>query len=101
MAELVADIDDMASVSKYRFGTRTADFYVCSVCGVVPFVVSEIDSKLYAVVNVNSFDNVDATSLSSAPTDFAGEDTGNRLERRRQNWISRVRICTAAAKNID
>jgi len=91
----------MATVSKYRFGTRTADFYVCSICGVVPFVVSEIDDHLYAVVNVKSFENIDSASLSSAPTNFDGEDTGDRLERRRQNWISNVRISASVANNVD
>jgi len=100
-AELVAEINDMATVSKYRFGTRTADFYVCSICGVVPFVVSEIDDHLYAVVNVKSFENIDSASLSSAPTNFDGEDTGDRLERRRQNWISNVRISASVANNVD
>ena len=84
-AELQATIDDQSLVSKYQFGTATADFYVCSVCGVVPFVVSEIDVNQYAVVNVNSFDNVDTTSLPCSPTDFDGEDTGDRLERRKRN----------------
>lgn len=82
----------MASVSKYRFGTSTADFYVCSKCGVVPFVISEIDDVLYAVVNVQSFDNVDTSSLSCVTTNFDDEDTAGRLDRRKRNWISKVRI---------
>ena len=44
-----------ALVSRYAFGTRTAEFHVCSRCGVVPVVTSEIAGRLYAVVNVNTF----------------------------------------------
>ena len=34
-AELAAEIHDAALLSKYRFGTQTADFYVCARCGAV------------------------------------------------------------------
>ena len=91
-AELVAEIGDPLSVSKYRFGTKTADFYVCSVCGVVPFVISEIAGKQYAVVNVKSFEKLGELSFSSSSTSFDGEGVGDRLERRKRNWIPNVRI---------
>lgn len=95
-SELRVQIDDASLVSKYRFGTGTADFFVCSVCGVVPFVVSEIDDNLYAVVNVNVFGDIPRVSFSSSATDFDGEDTGSRLERRKRNWIPVVRISARA-----
>ena len=93
-AELSAEIDDPSLVSKYQFGTKTADFYVCSVCGVVPFVVCEIDNTQYAVVNVASFETVGDLSLSSSSSNFDGEDTSSRLERRKRNWIPNVIIST-------
>lgn len=99
-AELAAVIDDPSLVSKYRFGTKTADFYVCSVCGIVPFVVSEIEDKQFAVVNVCAFDNVDLSSLSSAATNFDGEDADSRLERRARNWIPNVSISAAADQQL-
>src|SRR5437764_712256 len=34
-----------ALVSRYSFGTRTAEFQVCSSCGVVPVVTSRIDGR--------------------------------------------------------
>ena len=91
-SELVLTNKDDSLVSKYRFGTNTADFYVCSVCGVVPFVVSEIDGRTYAVVSVNAFAAVPGYTFSSSATDFDGEDTGSRLERRQRNWIPAVRF---------
>jgi len=95
-AELIAVIDDQSLVTKYRFGTKTADFYVCSVCGIVPFVISEIKGKQVAVVNVSAFDSLDPSSLSSAATNFEGEDTDSRLERRSRNWIPNVQISATA-----
>lgn len=91
-AALGITIGDQSLVSKYNFGTKTADFYVCSVCGVVPVVLSEIDGEKFAVVNVNTFDNIDDFVLVRSSTNFEGEDVGNRLERRKRNWISRVRL---------
>lgn len=94
-AKLDAVIEKPDNVSRYRFGTATADFYVCSICGVVPFVASEIDGRLYAVVNALTFDDVDTDSLARTSTDFDGEDTDNRLDRRKRNWIPDVRIASA------
>ena len=89
-SELGITIADEAHVSKYKFGTKTAEFYVCSVCGITPFAVSEIDGSLYSVVNVNTFEDAGGLSFSNASTDFDAEDTGSRLERRKRNWIPSV-----------
>jgi hypothetical protein len=96
-SELVAMVHDESLVSKYRFGTATADFYVCSRCGAVPFVTSVIEDHLYAVVNVNTFEGINPSSFVRAATNFDGEDTGGRLERRKRNWIRTVRISTSGA----
>ena len=37
-------VKDPSLVSKYAFGTRTAEFHTCARCGVVPVVTSRIDS---------------------------------------------------------
>jgi hypothetical protein len=94
-AELVAEVRDASLVSKYRFGTATADFYVCARCGVAPFVTSAIDGGLFAVVNVNTFEGIDPSALVRTATSFDGEGAGERLERRKRNWIQRVRISGA------
>ncbi len=91
-AELAAVVHDEALVSQYRFGTETAEFYLCSRCGVVPFVTSMIEDNLYAVVNVNSFEGIDPSSFSRAVTNFDGETTESRLDRRKRNWIPSVTI---------
>jgi hypothetical protein len=79
-------------VSKYAFGTQTAAFHVCIRCGIVPIVTSEIASHLYAVVNVNTFENFDPLRLSRGTTRFDDEDVQSRLARRTKNWIADVRI---------
>ena len=79
-------IADASKASQYRFGTKTADFHVCLTCGVIPIVTCVLDGTRYAVVNVNTFDDVDRSQLIEAAADFEGETTENRLARRRKNW---------------
>ncbi|HKU87943.1 MAG TPA: hypothetical protein VJV77_16525 [Casimicrobiaceae bacterium] len=95
-ATLAVSIVDPAFVSRYAFGTRTATFHVCARCGAVPLVTSEIAGRLYAVVNVNTLENVDRARLRHAAADFEGEDVESRLARRRRNWIPDVRFNDAA-----
>ncbi|HTT43019.1 MAG TPA: hypothetical protein VMG33_08105 [Steroidobacteraceae bacterium] len=81
-----------AALEGYAFGTRTAQFHVCSRCGVVPLVTSRIEGTLYAVVNVNSFEDFARQRLTVAPASFDGEGQGERLARRQRNWIADVRF---------
>jgi len=90
-------IGDPARVSRYAFGTETAEFHVCGRCGVVPVVTSAIDGNLYAVVNVNALEGVDPSRLRRATSDVEGEDTASRLARRRRNWIARVELAARTA----
>lgn len=89
---LSVTVKDRAAVSKYTFGTKTADFHICSRCGVVPVVTSTIDGHTYAVVSVNAFEDVDPNILKRAGADFEGEDEAARLARRKRNWIGDVRF---------
>lgn len=91
-SRLAVTIRDASLVSKYAFGSQTATFHVCSRCGTVPLVTSEVSNRLYAVVNVNAFENVDHSRLRRAAVSFEGEDVESRLERRKRNWIADVRI---------
>jgi hypothetical protein len=91
-SSLAVSITEPALLSRYTFGTRTATFHVCARCGAVPLVTSEIAGRLYAVVNVNTFENVDRRVVQRSAADFEGEDVESRLARRRRNWIPDVRI---------
>jgi hypothetical protein len=98
LSSLAVAIDEPSLVSKYAFGTKTAEFHICTRCGIVPFVTSLIDAHLYAVVSVNAFDGVDSTLLQHAPASFDGEDEAARLARRKRNWIADVRITGRAGE---
>jgi hypothetical protein len=83
-------LGDPARVSHYEFGTKTADFHVCAICGVAPVVTSRIAGRTHAVVSVNAFDDVAASRLKRMPASFDGESEGDRLARRQRNWIGDV-----------
>jgi hypothetical protein len=83
-------VGNPALVSRYSFGTHTAEFHICSRCGVVPVVTSEVDGHTYAVVSVNAFEGVSPSLLRQAPASFDGEDESARLARRKRNWIADV-----------
>jgi hypothetical protein len=80
------------AVSRYAFGTETATFHVCIRCGAVPVVTSEIANRLYAVVNVNTFEDFDLSLLRRQAANFDGEEQESRLARRQRNWIADVQI---------
>jgi len=93
---LTVSVKDRVCVSKYAFGTKTAEFHVCTACGVVPVVTSRIDGRLYAVVSVNAFENVDPALLRRAPATFEDENEQARLSRRKRNWIADVQFNAAS-----
>lgn len=89
---LHATVRGRSSDVGYTFATGTAEFHVCSRCGVVPFVTSEIEGVLRAVVNVNTFEGVDPASYAESTSDFDGEDLAGRLARRARSWIPDVTV---------
>ena len=94
---LAVTIGDPSHVARYVFGTRTAEFHVCTRCGVVPLVTSRIEGNTYAVVSVNAFEGVARSLLRTATASFDGEGTDARLARRKRNWIRDVRFVAAAS----
>jgi len=84
-------VADEGRVTRYQFGTKTADFHVCLTCGVVPIVTCTIEETRYAVFNVNAFDGAERAQVVTAASDFEGESRDNRLARRRRNWTPEKR----------
>lgn len=89
----VSDADGLASIHitagheplRYRFGLKTADFLICSVCGVYVAAVIAIEGQTYSVLNLNAFDNPHA-DIAAVPMSYEGEGIADRTERRRRVW---------------
>ena len=90
-------VKDPSFISRYAFGTRTAEFHTCARCGIVPVVTSRIDGHLYAVVSVNAFEGIDQSLLRRASASFDGEGEESRLARRKRNWIANVEYVESRA----
>jgi hypothetical protein len=78
-------IHDADLVTRYRFGTKTADFLICKTCGI--FLVAYMPEAALAVINVNALDARDdflANELHVA--DFDAETVEQRLARRKARW---------------
>lgn len=88
--ELRVTIGDQELVNRYAFGTGTAAFHICRQCGAVPLVTCTVDGRVYAVVNVNTIDDLDAGLLQHRAASFSEEDLGTKLARRQSNWIANV-----------
>ena len=88
-ASLAIRCADERALARYRFGTGTAAFLVCARCGAVPVVTCDIDARVHAVVNVNTFDGVDAARLRRSGADFADEAVDSRLQKQEQfkTWL--------------
>ena len=80
------EIEVTGPVSRYRFGTGTAEFLICATCGVVPAVIWQDDERLLGVVRVDCLQERSSFLAHAAPTDFEGEGVEQRLARRSQKW---------------
>jgi hypothetical protein len=96
-SRVIVTVGDASLVTRYAFGTRTAAFHVCTRCGAVPLVTSDIAGRVYAVVNVNTLEDVDPSWLQRSAANFDREDVDARLARRTRNWIADVVIAHGAA----
>ena len=79
-------ITEPQKVHHYQFGHHTATFHICAGCGIVVVASCEMDQAIYAVVNVNTFENVEPIEFDRGNIDFEGENKTERLARRRRNW---------------
>ena len=91
-ARLVIQYPGGVAPERYRFGTATADFLFCSRCGTIVAALDENSGQLKAVVNIRTLHEDKPLPFEHSVSDFDGEGTGNRLDRRSRNWIGHVRI---------
>jgi hypothetical protein len=76
---------DERHVSRFRFGTKTADFITCKNCGSYMGAVMPRDDGNFAVLNVECLSG-DILLPSPPEVSFDGEDLEQRLTRRNAGW---------------
>ena len=71
---------------RYKFGLQTADFIICSKCGVYVGAQMQLSERTYGIVNVRVLKNYGEFTKSPQPTFYNNETSEERIERRRTRW---------------
>ena len=74
------------SLRRYRFGLKTADFLVCSGCGVYVGAQIETPRGVFGIINTLALTPRPADLPAAVPADYDAEDLSERLSRREQRW---------------
>lgn len=90
-ARLALRYRDGSLLSVYRFGHGTAQWVICSRCGVLTVVLCEVAGRVRAVVRVQSM-VAHSFPAPEVSTDFDSESVEERLQRRVRTWIGTVTI---------
>ena len=79
-------VRDPAALTRYRFGTRTAEFLLCGRCGAYAGPFMESEGRTFAACNVNVLDEQDAFERDATPMHYEAETAEERAARRRARW---------------
>ena len=90
--EIHITVEIPENLNKYRFGHRTADFYVCRECGAIPVVTCEVDGVTIGLVDVRMIEGFDWSRADTSQHDHSGEKIDDRLARRKRNWTGTVTL---------
>jgi hypothetical protein len=75
-----------ARLHRYQFGGKTADFLICSQCGVYIGATTQADGKLLGIINVRALESVLAQLSEPQAMDYGTETPAERLARRAKRW---------------
>lgn len=70
---------------RYRFATETTDYLICGRCGVYVGAIAGIESRRFATLNLNAFDDPHL-ELAATPVSYDGESAAMKAARRRRRW---------------
>lgn len=80
------------SLRRYRFGLKTADFLVCSGCGVYVGAQIETPRGAFGIINTLAMTPRPTDLPAAVPADYDAEGPGERLSRREQRWTPLDRV---------
>ncbi|MEA2774261.1 MAG: hypothetical protein QOD93_7223 [Acetobacteraceae bacterium] len=82
--------EDWDLVMRYRFGSRTAEYLICSRCGVYIGAVCATALGTRAVINTNSLADWALFTETPAQVDHDEEATEERMARRSASWTPTI-----------
>ena len=84
-------------LTSYRFGLRTADFLICTGCGVYVGALTEIGGRAFGIINVRALHPMPAALPEPRAMTYDGETTGERAERRAERWSPALDATTSGS----
>ena len=78
-------ITEASKLKRYRFGTRSSDFLVCSDCGVYVAALLTSSKGQFATLNINTI-RAPLDVPEAVPVSYEGEQREQRESRREQRW---------------
>jgi hypothetical protein len=77
---------DHDALSHYRFGLKSADFLVCTKCGVYVGAMIKSSAGAFATLNLNSMKSSVKGVPESTPVFYDSEEREDRIARRLSLW---------------
>src|SRR5262249_204806 len=74
------------ALQRYRFATGTADFQICSICGVYVGAMIDTPEGRFGIINVRALAPMPEGLPAPQPMNYEGEDASSRTARRQQRW---------------
>lgn len=78
--------NEAASLQRYRFGARTADFFLCMECGVYVGAQMKSEKGRFGIVNVQTLRPLPGFATVPEPMDYETESGPMRRLRREAVW---------------
>ena len=79
-------IHDAATLQRYRFGLKTADFLLCIRCGIYLGAQIETARGAFGIVNVRAMVPASIALPDAAAADYGAENAAARIDRRERRW---------------
>lgn len=76
-------VRDPARLQRYRFGQRTADFYLCRTCGAYAGAVLADADGTWSTLNLRL---TGLQAVAEEPVGYDREDPAERVARRKRKW---------------
>ena len=80
------------ALQKYRFGLMTADFLLCTNCGVYIGAAIETERGLFGIINVRTLVGMPVDIGEAVALSYDQENTQSRIVRREQRWTPVSRL---------
>jgi hypothetical protein len=82
--EFTANSPDL--LNRYRFGLKTADFLLCSKCGVYIGALIKTEQGRFGIINTHALLEVPTQFAPTEPMSYDAEDVAGRVSRRELRW---------------